>query len=82
LRKYVPGTTKSNCNADQPLLRDQGQVITRDERALIVKAEHLGVITGVDIALRSNDGTEAYYYYALVNDEVNSTTQVQESASV
>ena len=62
--------SKSNCNADQPILRDQGQVLTRDERGLIVKAEHLGVITGVDIALSSSDGTEAYY--ALVNDEVNS----------
>ena len=62
--------SKSNCTADQPLLRDQGQVLTRDERGLIVKAEHLGVITGVGIALSSSDGTEAYY--ALVNDEVNS----------
>ena len=35
-----------------------------------MKAEHLGVITGVDLALSSNDGTEAYY--ASVNDEVNS----------
>ena len=47
--------SKSNCKADQPLLRDQGQVITRDERAMIVKAEHLGVITGVDISLQSSD---------------------------
>ena len=35
-----------------------------------MKAEHLGVIAGVDISLQSSDGTEAYY--ALINDEVNS----------
>ena len=37
---------------------------------MIVKAEHLGVITGVDINLKTSDGAEAHY--ALVNDEYNS----------
>ena len=37
---------------------------------MIVKAEHLGVITGVDINLKASDGVEAHY--ALVNDEYNS----------
>ena len=62
--------SKSNCKAAQPLLSDQSQGLTRDEKALIVKAEHLGVVTGIDISLTSSNGGEAYY--VLVNDEVNS----------
>ena len=44
--------SKSNCKAEQPLLRDQGQALTRDERAQIVKADHLGIVTGIDLNLR------------------------------
>ena len=69
--------SKSNCKAEQPLLRDQGQALTRDERAQIVKADHLGIVTGIDLNLRGPEGSQAYY--ALVNDELGSLVYNTES---
>ena len=54
----------------QPLLSDPSTALSRDEKAQIVKADHLGIITGVDLELRAPNGE--ILSYAIVNDEVSS----------
>jgi len=57
----------SNTKTAQPYLHDPSEAFSRDERAQIVKADHLGVVTGVDITLEAPNGEELHY--SLINDE-------------
>ena len=62
--------------AAQPLLRNQDSVLTRDEKGYIVKADHLGCVTGVDITLE-HEGTEVTF--SIVEDEMSQIVQNQKS---
>ena len=42
-----------------------------------MKADHLGIVTGIDLNLRGPEGSRAYY--ALVNDELGSLVYNTES---
>jgi hypothetical protein len=54
--------------AAQPLLHDQTVPITRDEKAMIIKADYLGLTSGTDIEISHGKETLTY---AIVNDEIS-----------
>ena len=54
----------------QSFMHDPSVSLSRDEKAQIVKADHLGIITGVGLQLESPNGE--LLNYATVNDEVSS----------
>jgi hypothetical protein len=62
--------TRGHIKPSQPYLRDPTATLTRDEKVLIIKADHLGLVTGVDLNLQAPDGTEMTY--TIVDDETES----------
>ena len=69
----------SNTKVAQPFLHDPSEAFSRDERAQIVKADHLGIVTGVDITLEAPNGEELHY--SLINKEFSHLV-INESSSM
>ena len=57
----------SNTKTAQPFLHNPSEAFSHNERAQIVKADHLGIVTGVDITLEAPNGEELHY--SLINKE-------------
>ena len=65
----VPST--QTLDKDSSVNKDAGTgALSRDEKLRIVKADHLGLVTGVDVQLQGPD--DSTITYTLVNDEVSS----------
>ena len=62
--------------AAQPLSHDQTVPITRDEKAMIVKADYLGLTSGTNIEI--SHGKEPLTY-AIVNDEISNLVMNDDS---
>ena len=69
----------SNTKAVQPFLHDPSEAFSHNERAQIVKADHLGIVTGVDITLEAPNGEELHY--SLINEEFSHLV-INESSSM